>query len=142
MDVFRGPIGAPKKWASKNGSAEVDAKELSWRWCKVFIFPTHFEDFVLLRPLLAHHFFGRGFENQQKCIGFITVLDALTEAMLDHPKGCPKSKNEHRAAWERSGKKQNERHAAWERLRSFYGPDGSPRMGQTKTSQTVYFKRF
>ena len=48
-----------------------------------------------------------------------------------------------RCSWPTAGTTpaaQNERHAAWERLRSFYGPDGSPRMGQTKTSQTICFK--
>ena len=45
--------------------------------------------------------------------GFINFSDTVTEAMLDHPKGRPKSKNEHHAAWECSGAKRNDRHAVW-----------------------------
>ena len=87
-------------------------------------------------------FFFVSFSTYEKDIGFINISDALTEAMLDHPKECPKAKNERHAAWERSGGKKNERHAAWERFRSVDGPDGSPKKGFPKTAQTIYFKLF
>ena len=40
------------------------------------------------------------------------------------------------------GKTENERHAAWERLRGPEGPDGSPKTGAPKISQTVILKQF
>ena len=81
---------------------------------QVFIFPTFFEEFGLVHPLLAHPSFSIRFENKQKCIGFIDISDALTEAKSGHPRERQKSKNERHAAWERSGAKRKERHAAWE----------------------------
>ena len=67
-------------------------------------------------------------ENMQYHIGFIHVFDAVTESMLDHRKVTPKSKNERRAAWERSGVKKNERHAAWERSgKKMVAQEASPR---------------
>ena len=54
------------------------------------------------------------------------MSDALTEAMLDHPRERQKSENEPHAAWERSGARRNERHAAWERFSSSYDPPIRP----------------
>ena len=65
---------------------------------QVFIFPTMFEDFGLLHPLLARPSFSIRFQNMQKCIGFIDISDALTEAMLDPSREREKSKNERHAA--------------------------------------------
>ena len=60
-------------------------------------------------------------------MGFINVLGALIESMLDHQMATPKSKNERHAAWERSGAKKNERHAAWERSgKKMVAKKGSP----------------
>ena len=67
----------------------------------------------------------------QKDIGFIHISDALTEAMLDHPRERQKSKNERHAA--HSGAKRNERHAAWERFSM------GPQSGPPKIAQSMYF---
>ena len=93
----------------------MDAKERPRRSHETLIFKPFFAHFVLRarlggRPRRALHFQNMQFRN-----GFIDVLDALIEFMLDHRPVTPKSKNERRAAWERSGAKKNERHAAWER---------------------------
>ena len=102
---------------------------------QVFIFPTFFEEFGLLHPLLARPSFSIRFENMQKCIGFIDISDALTEAKSGHPRERQKSKNERHAAWERSGANRNERHAAWERFLNMDGvptwaPPKRPRQGK------------
>ena len=115
----------------------MDVKELPRRSHKTLIFQPFFANFVLQDPLGGRSRHVLHFENKQKGIGFIDVSDALTEAMLDHPKGRPKLKNECRAAWERSVEKKNERHAAWERFLHVHGPDWSPKMGPPKTIQTI-----
>ena len=70
-------------------------------------------------------------QTMQTCIGFTHVCDALTEAMLETPKACPKATNERHVAWERSRAKRNARHAAWERFRRLHGsrprPEDAPR---------------
>ena len=86
--------------------------------------------------------FSNLLEIMQKYIGFINVSDALTEAMLNRSTGHQKSKNERRAARERSGETENDRHAAWERSCGPDGPDGSPMKRPQKMFQTVVFKRF
>ena len=45
---------------------------------KVLCFPANFQDIGLLHPLLAHPSFSIRFQNMQKCIGFISISDALT----------------------------------------------------------------
>ena len=132
--VFWNPIGAPEEWVPKNGTAQVDAKELSWRLCKVYIFPTYFEDFVLLRPLTAHPFVAYNFQNMQKSIGFIDVSVALTEAMLDHPSEHQKPKNERHAPWERSGAKKK---TSATLHRSVPAKKWSPEKGPKKTLQSI-----
>ena len=99
----------------KNGSAQVDAKERPRRSLQTFIFKAFFAFFILRARLGGRPRRGLNFQNMQYRIGFIDIFDALIESMLDHRKVTPKSKNERRAAWERSGAKKNERHAAWER---------------------------
>ena len=96
---------------------------------------------VVLRDRLGGRFRrGLHFENMQYRIGFINVVDALIEPMLDHRTVDPKSKNERHAAWERSGEKRNERHAAWERFSYFYGPVGCLQEGPPKMRPTIIFK--
>ena len=46
----------------------------------------HFKDFGLSSPLLTCLSFSFRFQNMQKDVGFIHISDALTEAMLDHPR--------------------------------------------------------
>jgi len=53
---------------------------------QVFIFLTFFEDFGLLHPVLGRPSFWIRFQNMYKCNGFIHISDALTEAMLGHPR--------------------------------------------------------
>ena len=79
------------------------------------MFKAFFANFVLRARLGGCLRRGLHFQNMQYRIGFIDVFDVLLESMLDHRKVTPKSKNERRAAWERSGAKKNERHTAWER---------------------------
>ena len=109
---------------------------------QTLIFRCRFANFVLRDPLGGRSRRVLLFENKQKGIGFLNVSGALTEAMLDHPKGRPKLKNECRAAWERSVEKKNERHAAWERFLRVHGPDWSPNMGPPKMIQTIKNKHF
>ena len=91
------------------------------------MFPTMFEDLVILHPILVHPSFAIHFQNSQKSVGFIHMLDTLTESLLDHRRVTPNLKNEPHAAWEHSSENLNERRAAWGRLLSLYGPVGSPK---------------
>ena len=134
-------MGAPEACASKNGLSQVDAKEHPGRSHKMFIFTTHFEDFVLLRPHQVRLCFCIFFY-KQKSICFIDVSDSFTGPMLHHLNGHAKVKNERHAAWERSGAKRNERHAPWERFLHPDGPDVSPKKAPPKMPQTVIFKRY
>ena len=86
-------------------------------------------------------FFSHRFQNMQKYIGFIDISDALTEAMLDHPRERQKSKNERHTAWERSGAKRNERRAAWERFLDISRSGMVPKMGFPKTPPYRKIKR-
>ena len=97
-DVFWSPIGAPKLGTPKNGAAQLGAKELSRRSRQTFIFKPFFVIFVLRDRLdgLSKH--ALHFQNTQYRIGFIDVVDALIESMLDHQVATPKSKNERHAA--------------------------------------------
>ena len=120
----------------------MDTQERPERVLKVFIFQRVFNEFVLWRPLLAHPSFATHFQNMQYRIGFIHVLDALIESMLDHRTATPKLKNERRAAWERSGTNQNERRAAWERFSSFHVPVGAPHEAPQKCAKPVILNHF
>ena len=98
LDVSWSLIGAERRARQKNGPAQVDVKELPRRSHKTLIFQPFFANFVLQDPLGGRSRHVLHFENKQKGSGFIDVSDALTEAMLDHPKGRPKLKNDCRAA--------------------------------------------
>ena len=137
LDVSWSLIGVERRARQKNGPAQEDAKELPRRSQKTFIFQPLFANVVLRDPLGGRSRCVLHFEHKQKGIGFIDVSDTIAEAMLDHPKGHPKLKNEYRAAWERSVEKKNERHAAWERFLHVHGPDWSPKMGPKKMLQTI-----
>ena len=83
---------------------------------------------------------GLHFQNIQYRIGFIHVVDALIESMLDHRTVTPKSKNDRHTAWERSSERRNERHAAWERFSCFHGPVRSLKELPRRSRQTFVFK--
>ena len=90
LDVSWSLIGAERRARQKNGPAQVDVKELPRRSHKALIFQPRFANFVLRDPLGGRSRRVLHFENKQKGIGFIDVSDALTEAMLDHPRECQK----------------------------------------------------
>ena len=101
----------------------MDAEEPLRHFRKTFIFLIDFAFFALRDPFGGRSRRALLFQNQQQNIGIIYVSDALTEAMLDHPRNAKKQKNERHDAWERSGETYNERHAAWERFLHPDGPD-------------------
>ena len=116
----------------------MGAKELLRRSHQTFIFKLFFAHFVLQDRLDGLSKRALHFQNMQYRIGFINVLDALIESMLDHRTVTPKSKNERHAAWERSGAKKNERHAAWERSgKKMVAQKGSPKNAPNHLKQTV-----
>ena len=77
----------------------------------------------------------------EKYIEFIDISDALTEAMLGHPRERQKSKSERHAAREHSDTKRNERHAAWECVLNISRPGMVPKMGFPKMPPTGKIKR-
>ena len=101
FEHFWSSTGAPTLCTSKNRSAQVDAKKRPWRSHQTFIFKPCFARFALRAPLGDRPRRARHFQNMQYRIGFIHVLDALIESMLDHRTVTPKLKNERHAAWER-----------------------------------------
>ena len=119
FEPFWSSTGAPTLCTPKNGPPQVDAKELPKRWHQTLIFKTFFVNFVLRDRLDGPSKRALHFQNMQYRIGFIHVLDAFIESMLDRRKVTPKSQNERHAAWERSGEKRNERHTAWEPFSCF-----------------------
>ena len=89
LDVLWSLIGVERCARQKNDPAQVDVKELPRRSHKTLIFRTFFANIVLLDPLGGRSRCVLHFENKQNGSGFTDVLDALTEAMLDHQKGRP-----------------------------------------------------
>ena len=117
----------------------MDAKERPRRSHHTFTFHMFFAKCVLRDPLGGRPRRALHFENMQHRIGFIHVLEALIESMLDHRTVTPKSKNERHAAWERSGGKKNECHAAWERSgKKMVAQEASPKNAPNHLKYTLF----
>ena len=105
---------------------------------KVLIFPTRFKDFGLSSPLLMCLSFSFRVQNMQKDVGFIHISDALTEAMLDHPRERQNPKTSATLHENASPQKETNATLHGNAFRLLMGPQSGP----PQIAQSIYFKLF